>query len=88
MNNYIFTTGEFKSAGALQWAPTRTYHDPNPPINLETPTPGGFYGILKRWTGSAWVKEPLKRYNGATWVDAVLKRWTGSAWGLVDTTGV
>jgi hypothetical protein len=30
----------------LQWAPTLTAHDPNPPINLETPTAGGISGSL------------------------------------------
>ena len=47
-----------------------------------------YYGILKRWTGGAWVKEPLKRWTGAAWVAATLKRWDGSEWKLVDTTGV
>lgn len=27
--------GKIRSKGALQWAPTLTAHDPNPPINLE-----------------------------------------------------
>ena len=47
-----------------------------------------YYGILKRWTGAAWIKEPLRRWTGAAWVAAVLKRWDGAAWKLVDTTGV
>jgi hypothetical protein len=47
-----------------------------------------YAGILKRWTGSAWVKEPLKRYNGSSWVTAVLKVYKNSTFGLVDTTGV
>jgi hypothetical protein len=47
-----------------------------------------YYGILKRWTGAAWVKATLKRWTGATWAAAVLKRWTGTAWVQVDTTGV
>jgi hypothetical protein len=47
-----------------------------------------YYGILKRWTGAAWVKEPLKRWTGSTWVAATLKRWTGTAWVAVDATGV
>lgn len=47
-----------------------------------------YYGILKRWTGSAWVKEPLKTYLAGTWQSKPLKRWNGSAWVTVDTTGV
>jgi hypothetical protein len=47
-----------------------------------------YFGILKRWDGSAWVKEPLKRWNGSAWANATLKRWNGSAWVLVDATGV
>jgi hypothetical protein len=46
-----------------------------------------YFGILKRWTGSAWAKAKLKVYAG-TWVEKPLKRWTGSAWVTVDTTGV
>jgi len=47
-----------------------------------------YYGILKRWTGAAWVKAALKRWTGATWVAATLKRWTGTEWVLVDATGL
>lgn len=49
---------------------------------------GGYSGVLKRWTGASWIKEPLKRWTGAAWVPAVLKRWTGTEWVQVDTTGV
>ena len=45
-------------------------------------------GVLKRWTGSEWIKATLFRWTGVSWVAAVLKRWTGSSWGTVDTTGV
>jgi len=54
-----------------------------PPI---PPVP--YYGILKRWTGGAWVKALLRYWTGSTWTAAVLKRWTGSEWVLVDATGV
>ena len=50
--------------------------------------PGTYYGILKRWSGAAWVKAALKRWAGAAWIAAALKRWTGTEWVLVDTTGV
>jgi len=38
----------------LQWAPTRTFHDPNPPITLEDPPPpggpaGGVWGRSVGW---------------------------------------
>jgi hypothetical protein len=45
-------------------------------------------GILKRWTGAAWVKAKLKRWDGGAWVAAKLMRWTGAAWVEVDATGV
>ena len=46
-----------------------------------------YYGILKRWNGSTWIKEPLKTFLG-TWLTKPLKRWDGSAWKEIDTTGV
>lgn len=46
-----------------------------------------YYGILKRWTGAAWVKAKLMVYVGGTWQNKALKRWTGSEWKLVDATG-
>lgn len=53
-------------------------------------TAGGptYYGILKRWTGAAWVKEPLKTYLASTWQAKSLKRWDGAQWLTIDTTGV
>jgi len=47
-----------------------------------------YSGILKRWNGSAWVKEPLKYWNGSSWATKPLKRYNGSAWVSVDITGV
>jgi len=47
-----------------------------------------YFGILKRWTGAAWVKAKLKTYLAGSWQTKPLKRWDGSAWKLVDTTGV
>ena len=47
------------------------------------------YGaILKRWTGAAWVKEPLKVYVGGSWQTKPLKVYKGGEWKLVDITGV
>ena len=50
--------------------------------------PPAYYGILKRWTSSIWIKEPLKTYLAASWQSKPLKRWDGSAWKEIDTTGV
>lgn len=47
---------------------------------------GSYYGILKRWTGLAWVKEPLKVYTGS-WVSKPLKVWDGLIWQSIDITG-
>ena len=49
---------------------------------------GSFYGILKRWNGASWIKEPLKTYNGATWTSKPLKVWDGATWQLIDITGI
>jgi hypothetical protein len=46
-----------------------------------------YFGVLKRWNGSSWVKGRLVVYTGA-WVAKPLTRWDGSDWKLVDTTGV
>lgn len=43
-------------------------------------------GILKRWTGSAWVgPAKLKNWDGADWQHKPLYRWDGSEWLEVDT---
>ena len=46
-----------------------------------------YFGVLKRWNGSSWVKGKLVVYTGA-WVAKPLTRWDGSQWRLVDTTGI
>jgi hypothetical protein len=51
-------------------------------------TPIVYYGILKRWDGASWVKEPLKVWNGVTWATKPLKVWDGASWQLVDITGI
>jgi hypothetical protein len=45
-----------------------------------------YLGVLKRWTGSAWVKAKLYVYQGS-WVQKALRIWTGLGWGEVDATG-
>jgi hypothetical protein len=47
-----------------------------------------YFGILKRWSGATWVKEPFKNYLGTSWQPKSLKRWNGSQWALIDTTGI
>jgi hypothetical protein len=47
-----------------------------------------YYGILKRWTGAAWVKAKLLVRVGGSFLLYPLKRWTGAAWVEVDGTGV
>lgn len=72
------------------WEISLTIQDPQIP-NLPLETAGGgptYYGILKRWTGAAWVKEPLQTYLGGSWQSKPLKRWSGASWLLIDTTGV
>lgn len=46
-----------------------------------------YSGVLKRWTGAAWVKAKLMVRVGGAWVAKPLRRWTGSAWVDVDATG-
>ena len=46
--------------------------------------PTGFQGVLKRWTGAAWIKAVLKVFLGS-WQSKPLKRWNGSQWVLVET---
>ncbi len=54
---------------------------------FESGTGPTYYGILKRWTGAAWVKAKLLVRVGGAWVAKPLKRWTGAAWVEVDATG-
>jgi hypothetical protein len=81
--------GKLTSMVVLQWQPTLTFHDPNPPITLEDAGgPPAFSGILKRWSGASFVKGKLVYFNGATFTAKPLKRWNGGAWVEVDATGV
>jgi hypothetical protein len=43
-----------------------------------------FFGVLKVWTGSAWIKKSLKVFLG-TWQSKPLTRWDGTGWKLIDT---
>lgn len=61
-------------------------------IMLSDPTTqrsgSSYYGILKRWDGGSWIKEPLKYWNGVSWATKPLKVWDGATWQLIDITGV
>ncbi len=56
-------------------------------LTLTSQTPIFGTGILKRWTGAAWVKALLKIYTGGSWTAKPMKRWNGSSWVAIDTTG-
>jgi hypothetical protein len=58
---------------------------PSVDFELES-SPGGYFGILKCWTGAAWVAKTLKVWSGAAWAAKPLKRWDGSSWKLVQTS--
>ena len=44
------------------------------------PPPTG--GLMKVWTGSAWVEKPVKVWTGSAWVTKPVKFWNGSSWVL------
>jgi hypothetical protein len=46
-----------------------------------------YFGILKRWSGSEWVKAKLKCWINDSWIDVTLRYWDGMDWLIVDTTG-
>lgn len=46
-----------------------------------------FFGILKRWTGSSWVKAKLKSYDGTSFVTKPVRYWDGLEWKLIDVSG-
>ena len=37
-------------------------------------------GLLKVWSGAAWVSKPAKVWSGAAWNEKPVKVWNGSAW--------
>lgn len=36
-------------------------------------------GLIKVWTGAAWVEKPVKYWTGSAWVTKPVKFWTGAA---------
>lgn len=46
-----------------------------------------YSGILKRWSGTTWIRAKLKRQSGSFIQVTNLKRWTGTSWVLIDVNG-
>lgn len=46
--------------------------------------PDEYYGILKRWTGTAWVISALKTYTNNTWQSKPIKMWNGTEWANIQ----
>ena len=46
-----------------------------------------YYGVLKRWNGSAWVKAKLKTWTGSSWDLKPLNFYDGAQFRIVDTLG-
>ena len=47
-----------------------------------------YFGTLKRWNGSIWVKGKLKAYVSGSFIAKPTKRWSGAEWKLIDATGI
>ncbi len=58
------------------------------PLLAESGSGITYFGILKRWSGSIWGKEPLKMYLAGSWQSKKLKRYDSSEWKIIDTSGV
>ena len=48
---------------------------------------GQYFGILKTYNGSAWVKAKLKTYDGS-FTEKRTRAWTGVEWKDIDATGI
>jgi hypothetical protein len=46
-----------------------------------------YSGVLKRYDGTSWVKEPLKTYTGGSFQSKSLYYWDSLAWVEVDISG-
>lgn len=58
------------------------------PNNVKAHDPTiSYFGILKRWMGSLWVKAKLMVRIGDAWIAKSLKRWDGNQWLEIDITG-
>jgi len=71
----FYTNNPLRNAGAF------TTHDPTIPQGISE-----YYGILKRWTGAAWVKAKLLVYISGQWIAKKLYRYD-QTWKEVDATG-
>lgn len=43
-----------------------------------------YYGILRAWSGAAWLAKSLKVYITG-WVAKAVRYWSGTEWLLIDT---
>jgi len=50
---YRFTAGRWHALGQIQWAPTLTVHDPNPPITLENAAAADAAALSATGSGTA-----------------------------------
>ncbi len=71
----MYSNDPTRNAGAL------TSHDPTAAQGSST-----YAGVLKRWTGSEWVRSTLKIWDGGQWVSKPLKIFLGE-WREIDATG-
>jgi hypothetical protein len=69
---------DYYTNSAVRNAGSYTTHDPSMAQIV-------YYGILKIWSGAAWVAKTLKIYIGGIWVNKPLYRWDGSEWLLVKS---
>lgn len=46
-----------------------------------------YFGVLKRWNGSSWVKAKMKTWNGIQFVEKPMKYFDGVEFRLVNTSG-
>ncbi len=44
--------------------------------------------VLKRWSGTQWVKALLKTCLAGTWQNKPMKVWINGGWRNVDVSGV
>lgn len=47
------------------------YFEDSPPSSL---------GLIKYWSGAAWLAKPIKYWNGSAWTQKPLKYWNGASW--------
>jgi hypothetical protein len=82
MSRYFAIAG-IEGVSFISDVDTRQYSTPAGRVSTTTSTGGGAStGLIKVWTGSAWVEKPVKVWTGSAWVAKPLKVWNGTAWVL------